>query len=387
MPGIGVRAAAAAGVMSVLATAQGQVVVGLDEGGPPIVRVYDPFNPVPPLAFFQPTTPSFAGGVRVAVGDINGDGVQDTVTGLGPGAPSQVKVYSGFGGPVLSTFNAYCPSFLGGVFVGAGDVNNDGYADVISGSGAGVAPHVKVFSGAGGAEIRSFFAYGASFAGGVTVAGGDVNNDGFDDIIVGAGSGAPGGHVKVFSGATGAEIRSFFAFAGFTGGGVFVAGGDVNNDGFDDIIVGAGSGAPGGHVKVFDGATGAERASFLAFAPSFTGGVRVGAVDRNGDGVAEILVGAGPGGPPEVRVHSGSGAFVTSFIAGDPGFTGGVFIAGAHTLCYPDCNADGVLTVADFACFQTKFVQGNSYADCNGDGARTVADFGCFQTKFVVGCP
>ena len=55
--------------------------------------------------------------------------------------------------------------------------------------------------------------------------------------------------------------------------------------------------------------------------------------------------------------------------------------------CYPDCNADGALTVADFGCFQTKFVAGDPYADCNQDGALTVADFGCFQTRFVAGCP
>ncbi|MFM9997260.1 MAG: hypothetical protein ACKVU4_15835 [Phycisphaerales bacterium] len=55
--------------------------------------------------------------------------------------------------------------------------------------------------------------------------------------------------------------------------------------------------------------------------------------------------------------------------------------------CYPDCNADAALTVADFGCFQTKFVIGDPYADCSGDGNLTVADFGCFQTRFVVGCP
>ncbi len=53
----------------------------------------------------------------------------------------------------------------------------------------------------------------------------------------------------------------------------------------------------------------------------------------------------------------------------------------------PDCNGDGLLTVADFGCFQTKFVQGDPYADCTQSGALTVADFGCFQTKFVQGCP
>ena len=55
--------------------------------------------------------------------------------------------------------------------------------------------------------------------------------------------------------------------------------------------------------------------------------------------------------------------------------------------CYADCNGSGTLTVADFGCFQTKFVAGDPYADCNASGNLTVADFGCFQTKFVAGCP
>jgi hypothetical protein len=55
--------------------------------------------------------------------------------------------------------------------------------------------------------------------------------------------------------------------------------------------------------------------------------------------------------------------------------------------CYPDCNGDGVLGLADFGCFQTKFATNNMYADCNGDGVLGLADFGCFQTKFALGCP
>ncbi len=55
--------------------------------------------------------------------------------------------------------------------------------------------------------------------------------------------------------------------------------------------------------------------------------------------------------------------------------------------CYPDCNADGQLNLADFGCFQTKFALQNGYADCNGDGILNLADFGCFQTKFALGCP
>ncbi len=60
---------------------------------------------------------------------------------------------------------------------------------------------------------------------------------------------------------------------------------------------------------------------------------------------------------------------------------------GKGAACYADCNGVGGLTIADFGCFQTKFVAGDPYADCNGVGGLTIADFGCFQTSFVAGCP
>ncbi len=64
-----------------------------------------------------------------------------------------------------------------------------------------------------------------------------------------------------------------------------------------------------------------------------------------------------------------------------------LFFAEPGVTCYPDCNLVGGLTIADFGCFQTKFVAGDPYADCNGVGGLTIADFGCFQTAFVAGCP
>ncbi len=62
------------------------------------------------------------------------------------------------------------------------------------------------------------------------------------------------------------------------------------------------------------------------------------------------------------------------------------FIYGEPQPCYPDCNNSGHLTVADFTCFQTRFVVADGYADCDGSGTLTIADFGCFQTRFVRGC-
>jgi hypothetical protein len=90
----------------------------------------------------------------------------------------------------------------------------------------GVWPHVRVFEGATGAQVPgfNFFAYAVAFAGGVRVAAADVNGDGRDDIITGAGAGG-GPHVRAFSGVDRAELANFFAYdIGFTGG-VFVAGG------------------------------------------------------------------------------------------------------------------------------------------------------------------
>ncbi len=55
--------------------------------------------------------------------------------------------------------------------------------------------------------------------------------------------------------------------------------------------------------------------------------------------------------------------------------------------CYPDCDGSGSLTLADFFCFQARFVAADPQADCNQSGTLTIADFGCFQTKFVAGCP
>src|SRR5439155_17448706 len=108
-------------------------------------------------------------------------------------------------------------------------------------------------------------------------------------------------------------------------------------------ITGAGAGG-GPHVKVFDGATGQQIASFMAFDPSFHGGVRVAAGDFNGDGRADVVAAAGPGGGPHVLVYDVQAAITNaaaglgvlrSFMAYDPNFRGGVWVAAG------DVHGDG----------------------------------------------
>ena len=165
------------------------------------------------------------------------------------------------------------------------DVNEAATGRYAVGSAAGSSALVGVFDDAGN-HLFDLTPFG-TYQGAARVGSGDVTGDGVEDIVVGAGPGAPGGHVKVFDGVTGAELHSFFAFEGYVGG-VFVSAGDVNADGFADLMAVAGRGG-NGHVKVFDGRSGALLASFLSF-PGTLGKVQGTLADLDGDGMAEVLV-------------------------------------------------------------------------------------------------
>jgi hypothetical protein len=309
------------------------VAAGADAGGFPQVNVFDLSGRL--VAAFNAYDPSFRGGVRVAVADINRDGIPDIIVSPGIGGGPDVRVFNGaglqFAGPnsdIMAEFLAYAPQFTGGVYVAAGDVNGDGIPDIITGAGPGGGPHVRVFSGFNLAVIGSFMAYAPTFTGGVRVASGFVNQDRFEDIITGAGPGG-GPHVKVFDGFSGAVIASFFAYAATFTGGVFVASGDVNRDGFSDIVTGPGFGG-GPLVRVFSGFNGQLIGSFNAYNAAFTGGVRVAALDVNADGFADIITTPGPGGGPQLKIIEGANqALLQTYFAFNPQFTGGVFVGAA----------------------------------------------------------
>jgi glucose/arabinose dehydrogenase len=275
--------------------------------------------------------PSFQGGVRTATGDINGDGVEDIVTGVGPGGGPHVKVFDGNTGGEIASFFAFDPTFSGGINVSAGDVNGDGFDDIIVAAGAGGGPHVKVFDARTLTELQSFFAYDPGMTLGVTVAGGDFNGDGRADIATGAGPGAAP-HVRIIDGTTLAELASYFAYATNYNGGVFVAAGDVNGDGIADLITAAGNFAP--HVQVFAGATSTAIASFFSgptIAADAVNGARVAVADFNGDQFADIVAG-NSSGPPTVTGFDGasvtSGTQIVLFTDNvfEVTFPGGVFV-------------------------------------------------------------
>lgn len=272
--------APATGTVTIVITQKAQrfIATGADAGGGPHVRVFESGSAVTRYDFF-PYEPTFTGGVRVAVGDVNQDGIDDIVTVPASGGSVRVRVFSGRdGGTLLDTF-AFDPNFRGGGYVAVGDFNGDGKKDIIVGAGDGGAPRVQVFavtqpgfqnSAINLATIADFFAYSSDMRTGVRVAAGDLKGIARDEIITAPGTGG-GPQVKVFDaeevfqplgqpsfGGTPTianpfpdETLSFFAAEGNDRNGVWIAAGNIRGDGKFDIITG--SGGSNGIVRVFDG--------------------------------------------------------------------------------------------------------------------------------------
>ncbi|MCC7171148.1 MAG: FG-GAP repeat protein, partial [Planctomycetes bacterium] len=256
-------------------------------------------------------------GTSVAgIGDVNADGYADILVGAdgtdvnGSGAGS-ASVYSGKTGTVLSTVSGTAANDIFGTAVsGLGDVDADGRPDYAIGApwddhANGVdGGRVRVVSGKNGNVLFTFIGDATSDYFGMSVSGvGDVNKDGRADIAVGApyGDGPTGsasGYVRVFSGANGAVLYTLRGdSAGDNFGGSVAAAGDVDNDGWVDLIVGAQyddpTGTSSGSASVISGKNGSVIHKFVGdTATDLFGSSVSGAGDIDHDGFADLLVGA-----------------------------------------------------------------------------------------------
>ena len=258
-------------------------------------------------------------GTNGAGGEIDSDGVDEALTGPGPGDVfgPHVRAFEKDGTAVAKvSFYAY-GTLRYGVNPAAVEVDGDAYAEIVTGPGPGAVfgPHVRGFNFDGQllqamAKV-SFFAYG-TLRYGVNVDGGSVDGDTYEELLTGAGPGAvfgPQARGFDFDGSAVVPVAGLNAFLfATTSFGVDVASGDLDRDGFEELVGAKGPGPFDSQVRGFDfdGATIAPMAGvdFLPYSGQ-TAGARIAAGDIDSDGFDEIVTGPGPA--------PGSGARVKGF--------------------------------------------------------------------------
>ncbi len=277
----------------------------------------------------------FSGGASLATGNLDSDSSKEVVVGAGPGGGPLVRRFQAVpSGTINSTatdtsisgdFYAYDPSFRGGVDVATGDVNGDGVDEIITAAGVGGGPHIKVFNQSG-TLMNQFMAYAANFHGGVNVAAADLDGDGKAEIVTAPKQGG-GPHVRVFK-SDGTVVKEFMAYAGNFYGGVDVAAVPAANGKPAMVITGAGFGG-GPHVRAFN-LQAVEQAGFYAYDPNFHGGIRISAGKVNG--VYKLATSPASGGGADFKLFALDGTSATGYTAFEKWWSGGYDVAVGDTL-------------------------------------------------------
>jgi subtilisin family serine protease/subtilisin-like proprotein convertase family protein len=290
-----------------------RTVVGADVNGPPTVKVFDTATNelIRTMPVFEPF---FTGGVRVAAGDVNGDGTEDIVAAAGPGGGPRVRVFDGVTFAPILDFLAFEETFTGGVFASVGDLDGNGKSELILSADVGGGPRVRVIDGTTGAAIADFFGIAdENFRGGARTAVGDINGDGTPDLLVAAGVGG-GPRVAGYDGKSLANgptrvFNDFFAFDPNLRDGVFLGAGRMNSDLFADLVIGAGAGG-GPRVLVLSGRDLTESNGQVPLTDFFSGdetsraGIRVAVKNVMGNSQDSLVTADGRGAGTRVRLYA-----------------------------------------------------------------------------------
>ncbi len=246
-------------------------------------------------------------------GDVNGDGYNDVIVGAWGYNNGTGRAYIYYGGPNMDNkpnviLNGESTgNFFGFSVSGAGDVNGDGYVDVIVGAQGYNSNAGRAYLYYGGSNMDNkpdvIFTGQANNLLGVSVSSaGDVNKDGYDDVIIGApGYNSYTGRAYIYYGGKSMDNIADVTLTGEVQGegfGVSVSGaGDVNKDGYADVIVGAPAyKSLTGRAYIYYGGANMDNTADVTMtgeaANNLFGWSVSGAGDVNGDGYADVIVGA-----------------------------------------------------------------------------------------------
>lgn len=278
-----------------------EIIAALGFGYSPQIRIFDEQGRL--KSEFFAFSKQLRSGVSVTVCDLNGDGLSEIVTGAGKTGRPHIRIFNGYGKPVINNgFFALDGKFMGGVNLACGDVMGTGTPQILVAASQGGGPHVTIHRAKDGKMMGGFMAYAKNFRGGIKVTTADFNGDGKKEIFTGPEYGAP--HVQMFEfGKTGIRKLNagFYAFDPRFRGGLSLTGGDVNGDKKEELVVSQRTQGQA-RVKVYRGKDQKLLKNFLAYPGNFVGGCVVGSSDVDGDGRAEIITIPGEKGSPQVRV-------------------------------------------------------------------------------------
>ncbi len=307
-----------------------QIVTGQDAGWPDVRgwdakgRLAQQFAPWGEWNLEFSAYDTYQEGVRVAVGDVNGDGRPEVITSPGKNAWTELKVFDGRSFKQLTTLLPYKDAaWWAGAYIATGDTNGDGRDEIVDGLDAGCCTTLHVLDGVSGNDLSGFYPYGSNSEVGARVAAGDLNGDGTADVIA-----VPIGStlISAYRVSGGPPFRTIDAFGGEVTGPVVIAAGNLTGDARAEIVAAAPT-YSGVEVKVFDPAAGTPDTVLYPYGGAAASSVSVALGDVNGDGTRDIVLAADTPGGTEVKAVDADGRQLADFYVLDSSIGPGASIA------------------------------------------------------------
>lgn len=181
-----------------------------------------------------PYTALFRGDIRVAVGDIDNNKIKEIIVAPGPGFDAPIKIYSRHGFKVRQDWYPFGKGYTGGYSVAVGNVLGKDPNEIILGTGEGYVPQVSIYND-GFRLHTSWNPLNKAFLGGISVAAGNLDGVGFEEIVVGPASKSKP-VIHTFDAQGNGVAEPFVAYQAFNTPGIMVQAVDVDFDGKDDIV-------------------------------------------------------------------------------------------------------------------------------------------------------